>query len=275
MRAKSIYLHIAGLIMSIILLVNYLLFIKGTIYESELFALIAVIVGFTFGSSFNFYKENKQNLILSFKCYFTSTKNEDVYVSLSYLFRIKVKGANKYLMVRGNKIKHQYQPVGGVYKRFSSSQLKFNQWGAREAKNENYNSDDLRFYVKGREIPDVAMWFSTNMNREVDVWREFYEELICSKILPEDRFNYIKPEYLYSKKEQLIFRKGINTLQYLIYDIFSIEFTEDQEKAIEDLLVKSVMTDKYVFVDEDDLDKELFNINDNEYPLGFHARYLK
>lgn len=275
MIAKSIYVHLGGLFLSVILLIGYFLFIKGTIYESELFALTTAITGFSIGSGFSFYKENKQNLKLSYKCYFTSVKNKDVYVSLSYLFRIKVKGNNKYLMIRGKKIKHQYQPVGGVYKRFISSQLKFNEWEAREAKNDNHNSDDLRFYVKGKKIPDVARWFGTRMNREVDVWREFYEELICSNILPADIFNYIKPEYLYSRNEQLIFRKGINTLQYLIYDIFSIEFTDDQEKAIENLLTKSILTDKYAFVDEDDLDKELFKINDNEYPLGFHARYLK
>nr|WP_241158244.1 hypothetical protein [Adlercreutzia sp. ZJ138] len=35
-------------------------------------------------------------------------------MSAAYLFRIKVGG--KYLLIRGNRIKDQYQPVGGVYK---------------------------------------------------------------------------------------------------------------------------------------------------------------
>jgi hypothetical protein len=275
MKTKSIYRHIGELFISAIAIVSYFAFIKGTAYENELFALTTAIVGFSIGSILNFCTENKKNLILSFRCYFTSIKNKDVYISLSYLFRIKVKGGNKYLMVRGNKIKHQYQPVGGVYKKFNSLQFKFNQWGAREAKNDTYNSDDLRFFIKGKMVPDVVRWFNTRINREVDVWREFYEELISSKILPEEPFSYIKPEYLYSRHEQLILRKGIETYQYLIYDVFSIEFTTDQEKAIEDLLGESVLTDKYAFVDEDELNKELFIVNDNEYPLGFHSKYLK
>ena len=99
--------------------------------------------------------------------------------------------------------------------------------------------------------------------------------MINSKILPKEPFEFIKPEYLYSRHEQLIQRKGIDNKQYLIYEIYSIDFTDEQEKAIEDLLDKSVLTDKYAFVDEDKLDKELFIVDNNEYPLGIHSKYLK
>ena len=58
--------------------------------------------------------ENHSNLLLWLKCN-SVFRDKDIRISISYLFRIKVKG--KYLLVRGDRIKNQFQPVGGVYKR--------------------------------------------------------------------------------------------------------------------------------------------------------------
>ena len=235
-----------------------------------------LLIGFPFatgGYLFNFISEHKGALLLAIKCQFK--RNDEIYVSLSYLFRIKTKGDNMYLMVKGNKIPNQYQPVGGVYQKFPSITEKWRKWGASETNNDRHNSDDLRFKVKRKFIPEIRKWFYKKENREVDVWREFCEELLSTGILPKALFEHIKPEFLYSIEEPLIFRKGQSIKQFLIYDVFTINFTSEQENAINNLLNESLITDKYAFVNENELDKELFYINKTEYQLGFHARYLK
>ncbi|SFT74832.1 hypothetical protein SAMN05216474_2133 [Lishizhenia tianjinensis] len=235
-----------------------------------------LLIGFPFatgGFILNFISENRGALLLALKCHFK--KNDEIYVSLSYLFKIKIKGDNKYLMVKSNKITNQYQPVGGVYKRFPSITDKWRKWGAKETSNDRCNSDDLRFKVKRKFIPEIRKWFYKKENREVDVWREFCEELLSTGILPKNIFEHIKPEFLYSIEESLIFRKGQEIKQFLIYDVFTINFSSEQEQAVIDLLEQAEITDKYAFVEESDLDKELFNINKIEYQLGYHARYLK
>lgn len=260
-------------LLSVIALVYYELNWKLTDHHEVIHDFIIAALFGTGGYLLNYLSSNWGAIKLALKCQLH--KNEDIYVSLSYLFKIKIDGENKYLMVKSNKIPNQYQPVGGVYKRFPSSVLKWREWGANEAKNDRENKDDLRFNVKRKHIPKIRKWFYQRENREVDVWREFCEELVITGILPKNGFEHIKPEFLYRKEEHLIFRKGKENKQFLIYDIFSINFSKEQEEAIFNLYNQDELTEGYAFVDERDLDKELFIINNKEYQLGYHARYLK
>ena len=58
----------------------------------------------------------------------TCAKRDDpIRVSAAYLFRIMVDG--RYLLIKGKRIQSQYQPVGGVYKRFDGSAELFNKLG--------------------------------------------------------------------------------------------------------------------------------------------------
>ena len=177
-------------------------------------------------------------------------------------------------MVRGGKIRHQYQPVGGVYQKFPSITEKWNKWEASEARNDPKNSEDLRFYTKKKYLPEIKKWFYSGKNREIDVWREFCEELLETEILPSEVFKTIKPEFAKSHEDALIQRKGINERQFLIYNVFCIHLSDEQEAALVSLFESAPMTEKYAFVDEGELDKELFIRNETEYQLGFHARYL-
>ena len=269
----KLYLSILLFILSSIGFVFYETSWRLTEHHEIIHDVISAALFGSLGFLLSYLSSNWGAIRLSIRCQFK--RKEIIYVSLSYLFRIKIKGQNKYLMVKSNKIPNQYQPVGGVYKRFPSSIIKWREWEASEAKNDKHNSDDLRFNVKRKHIPEIRKWFYQRENREVDVWREFCEELVLTTILPKEHFEHIKPEFLYKKEEALIFRKGKNIKQFLIYDIFTINFSEKQEVAISNLLQQSEITDQYAFVNEEDLDKELFTINNKEYQLGYHARYLK
>lgn len=242
-------------------------------YSEELFTIASTGIFGSLGALFGFIVENRNAILLSIRCQLYK-RNESVYVSLSYLFRIKITGENKYLMVRGSKIKNQYQPVGGVYKRFPSLDEKWRNWDARASKNDPRNADDLRFETKRKNIPAVRRWFYRRLNREVCVWREFYEELVSTGILSAERFTHIKPEYLYSIEETLISRKGKSTKQFLIYDIFTIQMDDAQSDAVRDLLNSRAFDREFAFVDEADLDKELFLVKGEEQLLGYHARHL-
>lgn len=272
-----LYIYILLLLSSLTALFFYVMsYKKSGEYSQELFASILVILPTSLGAIVEFLYEHRKSLLLSLRC-LIHNRDEEVYVSLSYLFRIKLRGKNEYLMVRGNKIAHQYQPVGGVYKKFASLDSNWQKWDAREAKNNVEDSDDLRFYVKKKFIPEIRRWFYTSKNREIDVWREFCEELISSEILPNELFKHIKPEFLYSVEEPLIERKGISGKQFLVYNIFSIKLNQKQEEALFKLYNQSKITEEYAFVEEDFLDKELFTIKgqEKEHLLGYHAKYLK
>lgn len=247
---------------------------KNGPYSIELMTFASIGIPASIGALLSFILDYKNSILLSLRCLLFK-RNQITYVSLSYLFKIKLKGENKYLVIRGNKIKNQYQPVGGVYKKFSSLDLKWKEWGALETKNNPEDSDDLRFEVKRKFIPEIRKWFYKRKNRETDVWREFCEELIITGLLPEKTFRYIKPEFLYSKEETLIFRKGKDTKQFLIYDIYTLNLSSEQEQSIVQLHKNAAITERYAFVEEKDLDKELFIYNQEEYQLGYHARYLK
>lgn len=268
------YLYLILLISSSVALIIYENGYRNHEYANEIWTLASTGLAASIGALISFLLENWGALKLSIRCLLFK-RNDPTYVSLSYLFRIKLKGRNKYLMVRGSKIKGQYQPVGGVYKKYASLEEKWQKWGALEAKNEPENSDDLRFTVKRKFIPEIRKWFYQRKNREIDVWREFYEEILISGILPKEDFTHIKPEFLYSKEERLIFRKGRDEKQLLIYDIYTINMTPAQELVLEQLYTNAAITHEYAFVDEKDLDKEIFINNEVEHQLGFHARYLK
>ena len=269
---KKLYLYILLFLLSIIAWIFYFFHWKEAIYGEESFAVISTVFFSSIAGIHGFYASNKDSIFLAIRCLFN--RNEKVYVSLSYLLKIKLKGSNKYLMVRGGKIPNQYQPVGGVYHKFSSITEKWNTWEASEARNDPKNSDDLRFFTKKKHLPEIRKWFYSGKNREIGVWREFCEELIESEILPNDAFRTIKPEFVKSHEASLIKRKGINETQFLIYNIFCIHLSDEQEEALVTLNNSTPMTEKYVFVNEVELDKELFIRNEKEYQLGYHARYL-
>lgn len=272
---RSLYIYLFLFVGSLIICVSYYKFglnqheyaeVFQNIWSTGLAGSISAIAVFT--------QDHSSALLLALRCRLFK-RDSSVYVSLSYLFKIKLPGSNKYLMVKSRKIKNQYQPVGGVFKKYPSLTETWRKWEASSANNYEINADDLRFSTMRKHIPSIRRWFQTRKNREVDVWREFYEELIVSGILPANKFKHIRPEYLYSKEEHLITRKGIEGAQFLIYEIYSVDLTTEQKEELINLCNQKHVTGKYAFVDEADLDRELFYHQSKEKQLGYHARYLK
>lgn len=59
-------------------------------------------------------------------------------------------------------------------------------------------SEDLRFFVKGKDIIDIFNWFELNQEREVGAYREFKEELLDTKILDSSLFSSVHFKMLWN-----------------------------------------------------------------------------
>ena len=159
--------------------------------------------------------------------------NSDVRISVSYLYRIKVNDG--YLLIKGKRIRNQYQPVGGVYKRHESSSSYFTSIGALDDDLfpiDKSSKNDLRIRIKGRYLLSFIKWFESGVNRETCPWREFYEELVSSKILSYKNFPYL----FFEVRRRYI--HGIEWSDYTQYnelfiaDIIDPIFNEEQKNEI-------------------------------------------
>lgn len=196
--------------------------------------------------------------------------NQDTYVSLSYLMRIKLSGTERYFLVKGSKVE-QYQPVGGVYKITGNKDI-YKEWEAHP-KSDVKNPGDLRFFVKAKYIPEIIRWFKSRKDRENGVWREFYEELLETKIVSQENFKTIRAEYLCSRENILSKQNRFKNEQYhtLIYDIFQIELSPKQFEELNRLLVKDTFTNHYAFVTKEEIEKECFN--NHKLKIGQHTKF--
>lgn len=235
--------------------------------------LVPIAIGFIMTTIVGIYeiaKTNGKYSWLAIKCWLLIS-NKIVYVSLSYLIKIKISGSEKYFLVKGSKI-NQFQPVGGVYKLVGNKDI-YKDWEA-SVKADAKNPRDLRFFIKAKYLPEVLKWFKTDKDREVGIWREFQEELIDTEILTNENFKTIRAEYLYTKEKLLSKETRFKNETYhsLVYNIFSIELNNKQLKELKCLEQKKTFTKKYAFVTEDEINKECFN--DSKTKIGQHTKYI-
>lgn len=122
-------------------------------------------------------------------------KSKKIRISAAYLFRIVID--NKYLLVKNPKISNQYQPIGGVYKYFSSFSKIYNEYEITTEKNSLFFEEgDLRVYVKNNNVVKFIKWFKKGENREINVIREFVEEVVEKGILTLNSINEIEIEFI-------------------------------------------------------------------------------
>ena len=164
--------------------------------------------------------------------------NKEIRLSISYLFRIEVDG--KYLMVKGNRLKNQYQPVGGVYKYYPEAKptlerMRFN----LDTKMGNIDeTDDLRIRIKGRYLLTFMEWFMSMENREYDPRREFKEELVDTSFLSGEIFDILKYRKVSVHNSGIKHSQYLNCEELLYSDIFEVVLTEKQKQDIREAVQK-------------------------------------
>lgn len=178
----------------------------------------------------------------------TICSKKDVRVSISYLFRIKVD--NKYLLVKGGRI-NQWQPVGGVFKRYSDTGEIFNKLGILDdnfVEIDKSSRDDLRIRVKGTNLVPFIKWFDSQHGRELSAEREFYEELIRTRILNRAEFPFIRYKFIKRVNDGLKYDVHVGGMQILIADIYEVILDAKQISEFKKLM--NVKNSRYIFVDE-------------------------
>lgn len=160
--------------------------------------------------------------------------NKEVRLSISYLFRIEVDG--KYLLVKGNRLKKQYQPVGGVYKYYPEAKPSLEKMKFKlDTKMKNTDdTDDLRIRIKGKYLLKFMEWFVSMENREYDPQREFKEELIDTELLPAQSFNTLKYRKVGVHNNGIKYSKPLTCDELLYSDIFELLLTDEQKQVIRD-----------------------------------------
>lgn len=165
----------------------------------------------------------------------TIYRRRTIRVSLSYLVAIKIK--NEQLLVRGKRIRSQYQPVGGVFKVHPGTDA-LRKLGARpdtRFKNDPESDRDLRLLLPGKNLHLLLQWFTSRSGRELFPWREFYEELIRPGYLPADKFAYFDCAYRGIFHLPLRFDKYSQHQQLILSELYELLPTPEQQRELEEL----------------------------------------
>jgi len=195
--------------------------------------------------------------------------SEDIRFSIAYLYKIKID--DKYLLIKGSKIE-QLQPVGGVYKvcsSFSTIERKLNI--IFENERGFYEKEDLRFCIKGKNISKVLNWFDSRKNREVAVYREFYEEIIKNNILPIEVLSSMRIEFLKQIKPKMAYSKHFKKNEILLFDIYEIHLPDEYTDMIRKYVKEE--NDLIKLVDREDIEKECVDIRGKSFKIGAHSQY--
>lgn len=172
-------------------------------------------------------------LPLALKC---SYRNKRIRVSVSYLIRVKI--GEKFLLVKGEKI-NQWQPVGGVYKTFKDTESALSdllvKYDDESTPHRPGCERDLRITLPRRNIIKFIRWFESGKEREVGPWREFYEELIETNILPQKEFHFIFARFIRRHRTPIHYSPHFNQDEILVADIYELVPTEDQCAALHSL----------------------------------------
>lgn len=193
-------------------------------------------------------------LKLYWDCYKPWTERE-IRLTIAYLFRIEMNG--KYLLVKSNRIANTYQPVGGVYKYYNPEAKKeLDCMGAitdNKIDNDDVSECDLRLNLLNRnKIGTFLKWFFKGEKRESDPWREFYEELVATGILPAMEFGYIHYELVGQLFEPIHRDKFFNVDTFKYADIFIPKFvTHRQIEEVKKLL--SINSTEYIWVTQQEI----------------------
>lgn len=180
---------------------------------------------------------NRERVKFILKCKSLAFNNQNIRFSMSYLYRIKVK--NKYLLVKNSNYGH-YQLVGGKYKRLIETQsyLKNNFDAMDDLKfpNEGLTKNDFAIFIPASKAVKFIDWFNNQKDREISHWREFYEELVKTKVVTQEKFPYVSYNYVGTVTTPIHKNNGWDCPQVLQYDILDLIPTKEQEIELLNLL---------------------------------------
>ncbi len=166
-------------------------------------------------------------------------RNKDVYLSFAYSYKIEIDG--KYLLIRGNRMKDRYQPIGGVYKYYREAKPALDELKCKPSTvmGNTDETDDLRLYISGKNVLKFIEWFSKMENREYDPTREFIEEVLETGILPKDKFQKIQYRKVGTHNVGFTYFVGAEGKkkerpEFIYADIFEMILSNEQKRIIKE-----------------------------------------
>lgn len=197
--------------------------------------------------------------------------NKDVRFSIAYLYQINFD--NKYLLIQGHKIPGQYQPIGGVFKVLNSfSEVKNKYQIIFDDESRFYDDGDLRFETKGKHVQNIIKWFNSKKNREVNVIREFYEELIETELLKSNCLFELKFEFLNKIESKIEYSEHFQKYEVKIFEIYNVILPEDIKQEIRQLIEQD--NEKLKLVSADEIQKKCFTYKNKSYKISEHSKYI-
>lgn len=196
--------------------------------------------------------------------------DQPIRITVAYLFRIKVNG--KYLLVPNSRNIPGYQPVGGVFKFLNRENFGlFNSLGLTDdckVPRDEISEHDLRLKMKHRKnLLLFIRWFKKRKDRELDPWREFYEELIKPGVLSQENFPHIQYKFV-KKVSELKYSDDYQILEYKHFEIYELQFATDAQKEEIKALINKNST-KFLLATEEEIltkksgEKEITNHTTN------------
>lgn len=244
---------------------------KSNIWESG-YSQAGVITLLTFLVTFIFEHHKRFLFYIKTRILY---RNQDIRISIAYLYRIQVD--DLYLLVK-SRTRNYYQPVGGCYKTLPGSEKVFEKLGVKPDRKfeteKGIAKNDLRVYVKGKNVIEFLEWFDSKEDREISPWREFCEELIAEDILPWKQFRFIDYKFKGQVKSPIIELdsggKGI-----FLFDIYDLVINDEQRPILQQL--KEHSSDKYVWVPDRVIQSLGHDGNAKEYLLEIapHSKYAQ
>lgn len=169
--------------------------------------------------------------------------NKPIRITTAYLFRIEING--KFLLIKRHKKDRQgFQPVGGTFKYLKDENRElFNKLSIEPCNfvcRDDDTENDLRVIMRKRKrLYKYLKWFESRKNREIDPWREFYEELIEPGLIPFSSFQHIQYSFIRKMEEIVIPSPAYPIDEFRYAEIYELKFENDsQKKAIEELVSK-------------------------------------
>jgi len=222
-----------------------------------------VIATYLFGQIASIYIERDKKLSLPLKSRFS---NNEIRLSISYLFRIPVKdenGVTNFLLVKSNRINNLFQPPGGVYKYHNKDKLV-----NLKARDHQFfhEAGDLRMFLPEKNIIPFLNNFKDESWREVGFFREYQEELIDTNILPAELFFPGEFRFIQRKSTGIRWSEHFQCNEIIFYDIVELKINEQQRAHLKGMLNTSDFN-KYFFASEDLIIRRGFATNQNSDPV--------
>lgn len=231
-------------------------------------AIVSGVIGYVISKLLDALQDNNGYLLLWITL--IPKMKKKIRLSCAYLFRIK--DGDQYLLIKGNRI-DQYQPVGGVYKYYKSFQETYNSLGITpERKRTFFENNDLRVYMLGKSVMGFIHWFNTSKNREYNVTREFYEEIIKPGYLPMDTLVKAKFEYIKQTHSKLHYSEAFQCEEILIHDIYDVKLNDDDLVKLRDKIRNGEK--QILFVNQNDIQQEAVNIDGLDVKIGSHTKSI-